>query len=242
MNFSRLGLAATLTVSFALPAAAQSVSIQFHDGLVTLNARNVPVRAILAEWARVGGAKILNGDRVSGESVTLELTNAPERQALDVLLRGVSGYIVAGRQATSNGASSFDRILILPTSTVVRTVSAPGPAFAPPPGPTFVLSDDPEENPREDIAPGPNQPGSLTPAQVQQRLRDASLRAAAQRAAEADAEANQLEQDQQQPQTQGARPGNPFGTVRGTSRPGEITPVPKQPQRNPLRPNGDPEP
>ena len=94
---------------------------------MTLSAQNAPVRAILQEWARLGGATIVNGDRVAGPPVTLELTGVPERQALDVVLRSVAGYIVAPRRAGSPGASAFDRIMILPTSVAPR---APAPAAA----------------------------------------------------------------------------------------------------------------
>ena len=48
--------------------------------------------------------------------VTLELQDVPEQQALDIVLRSVSGYLVAARETAVAGASSFDRIYILPTS------------------------------------------------------------------------------------------------------------------------------
>ena len=83
------------------------------------------MRAILQEWARLGGATIVNGDRVTGPPVTLELTGVPERQALDIVLRSVAGYIVAPRPVGSQGVSAFDRIMILPTSVAPR---APAPA------------------------------------------------------------------------------------------------------------------
>ena len=88
----------------------------------------MPVGVILAEWARLGGATIVNGDRVPGPPVTLEFTGVPERQALDIVLRSVAGYLLASRRAGSNGASAFDRILILPTSVAPRT--PPPPAVA----------------------------------------------------------------------------------------------------------------
>jgi hypothetical protein len=59
--------------------------------------------------------------------VTLELIGIPERQALDIVLRSVAGYIVAPRPAGSTGASAFDRIMILPTSVAPRN---PAPAAA----------------------------------------------------------------------------------------------------------------
>ena len=122
---SRLGAP---SLSSALPADAQQpVTLQFNAGQVTLSAQNAPVRAILAEWARLGGATVVNGDRVAGPPVTLELTDVPERQALDVILRGVAGYMLAPRRAGSMGASAFDRIMILPTSVAPRN---PPPAAA----------------------------------------------------------------------------------------------------------------
>ena len=123
-----------LTVSavllcWALPLRAQEpVELQFDAGRVTLSAQNVPVRAILAEWARLGGATIVNGDRVAGPAVTIELIDVPEQQALDVLLRSAAGYMLAPRRAESNGASAFDRILILAASAAPR--NAPPAAVA----------------------------------------------------------------------------------------------------------------
>src|SRR5688572_24816833 len=113
----------------AWPAQAQqSVNLQFSNGRVSLRAQNAPVRAILAEWARLGGATIINGDRVPGAPVTLELTNVPESQALDIVLRSVAGYMLGPRRAGTSGASAYDRIMILPTSVAPRN-----PAPTPPP-------------------------------------------------------------------------------------------------------------
>ena len=99
MGFRALAVAALL-LSSALPARPQqSVTVQFSAGRVTLRAQNAPIRVILAEWARLGGATIVNADRVAGPPVTLELTSVQEGQALDVLLRGVAvrlGLVCAG--------------------------------------------------------------------------------------------------------------------------------------------------
>jgi hypothetical protein len=132
MAFRALTVTAILLGWTCAAQAQQSVRLEFNDGLVTLSARDAPLRAILAEWARLGGATVVNGDRVAGQPVTLELTGVPERQALDVLLRGVSGYMIAPRRAGSSGVSMFDRILILPTSTPPAN---PPPAVAARPGP-----------------------------------------------------------------------------------------------------------
>jgi hypothetical protein len=98
-------------------AAAESLQLTIHAGHISLVANDVTVRQILAEWERVGRTHIVNGDRVPGGRITLELTNTSEREALDLLLRGVGGYVAAEREPAVSGASQYDRILILPTST-----------------------------------------------------------------------------------------------------------------------------
>jgi hypothetical protein len=130
----------------AAPLRAE-VRISMDNGKVTVKANNATVREILAEWARAGHARIINGDRVTGGPITLELTNMPEGQALDIILRSVAGYMAAPRAAADPTASLYDRIMILPTSTAPRvTQSAPVntpsiPTFAPPP-PVMTSDDD----------------------------------------------------------------------------------------------------
>src|SRR5687767_6082589 len=116
---------AAAVLFLAASAEAQQMKLQIQDGRVTLEAHNVPVRQILAEWARVGGAKVVNGEKVVGGPVTLQLQNVPERQALDTVLRGVSGYMLAARPEGVTGVSAFDRIMILPTSAAPRNAPAP---------------------------------------------------------------------------------------------------------------------
>lgn len=135
MRFWTFTAAVLLWAVCAAPASAQqSITLEFKDGRVSLNAQNAPLRAILGEWARLGGSIIVNGDRVAGAPVTLELVAVPERQALDTLLRSVAAYMLAPRRAGSVGASTFDRILILPTSAAPRNpppVAAAGPGQLP---------------------------------------------------------------------------------------------------------------
>ena len=73
-------------------ASAQTLSLEFHDGRVRLTAENVPVSRILAEWTRVGGTRIVNGERVPGAPVTLQL-DVPglAREQLDI---GIEGDVV----------------------------------------------------------------------------------------------------------------------------------------------------
>jgi hypothetical protein len=126
--------------------AQHNLKLHIEDGRVTLEAQNVPVRQILAEWARVGGAKIVNGEKVVGAPLTLQLQAMPERQALDIILRGVSGYMLAARQE-GTGVSAFDRIMILPTSSAPRNAGpAPGAnTFARPTRPAMPVQAEPVE-------------------------------------------------------------------------------------------------
>ena len=62
---ARILLASALVTLVALPAAGQSVKISFHGGKIDLAAENASLRAILNEWARVGGTRVVNADRVA---------------------------------------------------------------------------------------------------------------------------------------------------------------------------------
>jgi len=112
----RLITALGLVLLFALPANAQQMNLQIANGKVTLDATNVQARQILAEWSRIGGTKVVGAEKITGAPLTLKLVDMPERQALDIILRNVAGFIAAPRTA-SNGASTYDRILVMATST-----------------------------------------------------------------------------------------------------------------------------
>jgi hypothetical protein len=104
----------------------------------------------------------------------LKLVSVPERQALDIILRNAAGYMAAPRLASATpGASDYDRILILPTSTSSSSpaaASANNPGVRPgmpgsmtgterrvmprPPGmrPIDADADDPQPEPENDLA------------------------------------------------------------------------------------------
>ena len=124
-------VAALVVLLGASSASAQVLSLEFHDGRVRLTAENVPVSRILDEWARLGGTKIVNGERVPGAPVTLQLTDVPERQALEIVLRGAAGYMVLARDTVTPGASAFDKILVLPTTSRAPAAAAPAATRAP---------------------------------------------------------------------------------------------------------------
>src|SRR4249919_1746127 len=122
-------LAFALCLSVSVTAGAD-VTVSLADGRATVVARNATLRQVLAEWARVGGTRIVNLERVAGAPDSFELRNVPEAKALATLLRSVAGYIAAPRSAASRGASIYDRILILPTS--VASAAPMGPLRAGP--------------------------------------------------------------------------------------------------------------
>ena len=126
--FSTLALAGCTWLALGATAFAD-VQISIHDGRVSLAAKNATVRQILTEWARVGRTTIVNVERISGGPLTIELSNVPEQDALDLLLRSVSGYMAAPRAPFVSDASQFDRIIVLPTSVAPR----PAASSAPPP-------------------------------------------------------------------------------------------------------------
>jgi hypothetical protein len=102
--------------------SSADVQLQLRDGRVSIVAKDATVRQILTEWARVGQTKVVNVERIPGGPLTLELRDIPEAQALDMLLRSVSGYMAAPRATAVANLSVFDRIIVMPT------VAAPRPA------------------------------------------------------------------------------------------------------------------
>jgi hypothetical protein len=139
-----------LVVLSALPASAQQLSLQIRDGLVTMTASAVPVRQILAEWGRVGGTRVVGAERIPAQPLTLTLENVPEAKALDIILRGAAGYVAAARAVPGSGPSSYDRILVLATSTApaASTAAAGRPAgrFTTPPAQESPVVETPDVN------------------------------------------------------------------------------------------------
>jgi hypothetical protein len=180
----KLAIAAFVTL-VGLPAASASAGelrLSIANGRVTIVAQDVSIRQILDEWARVGQTRIVGAERLSGPAVTLELHDVPEGRALETLLRSASGYIAKPRTGTV-GASSFDRILIMPASKA-PAVSAAAPTFNTRPQPqvimpNVVVDDDAEPNgimppgavPQPQQFPGqpPIQPG-MQPGQAMPTL------------------------------------------------------------------------
>jgi hypothetical protein len=157
--FSILVLAAS---AWLLPGsqAFADVQISIHDGRVTLTAKDATVRQILTEWARVGRTVIVNVERISGAPITMQLTNVPEQEALDLLMRSLSGYLVAPRTPVLSDASQFDRIIVLPTAASPRPAVA---AASPPPPAPFGQLNGIMPQPEDDGPAGPSLPPALSP-------------------------------------------------------------------------------
>lgn len=132
MQAPTLGALALAALAAAVAPAHADVRLTMVDGHVSLTATNATIREILAEWARVGQTKIVNAERVTGAPMTIQLTGVPEEQALQVILRAVSGYVAAPRSTDVPNASRFDRILIVPTTTPARPAPAAPPVFPQP--------------------------------------------------------------------------------------------------------------
>ena len=212
MRFQTVIASAVVLLGFAVSASAQAVSLHFNNGRVTLNAQNAAVRTILTEWSRLGGTRIINGDRVGGAPVTLELNDVPEREALDVLLRSVAGYVVTQREGTT-GASALGGVVILATSSAPR-LQAPvtfGTATAQPRS----QFEEPEERAgAAPVLPPVQTPPTTQPTVVRFPTNPATF--------------GQTDPAPAQPGP--PRPVTTIQTLPGTSRPGEITPPPATPQ------------
>ena len=222
-------LAFTAAGLLAASTAFADVRVTIRDGLVTVVATDATVRQIIAEWARVGQAKVVNAERIPGGPISIELNDVPEAQALDMLLRSAAGYLAAPRAELASNLSRFDRVIVMPTSSAPRTTvsASPQPAFQQPQFTQPLQADDEpdEERPAtNNPVPAPNPRGpvfnAFPPPQVVNPQSGAPATAMPQGAPAQQA-------PMQQP---AAYPTNPFG---GVSVPGMVVPTPQQPGQQP---------
>jgi hypothetical protein len=229
MKTALIGVAASL---LAVSTAFADVQLTMQGGRVSLVAKDATVRQILTEWARVGHTKIVNVERVPGGPVTLELINVPESQALDVLLRTLSGYITAPRPVDAANLSRFDRIIIMPTLASARPATSsapPAPAFQQ--GPQFIFpqpadddGDDDRPTPNAAAPPGPRGPVFNTFPQPQ--VVNPSLPPMRQPAGVDGPAAPAQTPAPTAPPTFGSAPTAPYG---GVAVPGMVAPLPPAP-------------
>src|SRR5512142_1819437 len=99
MRIMKLAMWSLGVVILTAATVSADVQLSIADGRVSLVAKDATVRQILAEWARVGQTRIVNGERVPGGPITIELHDVSEARALDTILRTVSGYMAAPRES-----------------------------------------------------------------------------------------------------------------------------------------------
>ena len=244
----RVLLAATVILGLltARDAAAQKLSLQIDKGLVTLDAESVTVDEILARWTATTGLNVISKNgRGSDVPVTLRLEAVPERDALTMILRDLSGYIMGERRDPQSGVVSIDRLMILPDSAAQAPASMPAAAGRQPavvrratPPPAFVLDQPadigvasdaviepqieggvPIESAPAQAAPArPRRPGEIVPAD----------------------EAPSMPLSKTPIAGQDGKDVNPFGSSSSFSRPGMIAPVPPPPTVQIGSPSEDP--
>lgn len=165
----RCAFFAALACGLSVPASAGELKLIMKDGRVTVIGDNVPLRQILQEWARVGRTTIVNGEKLSGPAISIQLVDVPEKTALDILLRSAAGYIAAPRAASVANAAYYDRITILATSRAPAATAA----VAPPPvfqrAPVVVDDDEPINvaTPQQPVNPVTSQFPGMLPQQNQ---------------------------------------------------------------------------
>jgi hypothetical protein len=170
-----VAMLACLASSAAAQVSTPGVSLVIRDGKVTLKAEQASIRQILAEWERQGQVKITGTEKLAGAPLTLSLVDVPEKQALEIVMRGVPGYVAVDRVAQVDGpagSSRFDRVLVMaraatpvtapPATALTGSRGMPSPAqpptafqqtmpentapFAPPVGDEGNISAGPERN------------------------------------------------------------------------------------------------
>src|SRR6187402_1384165 len=108
---------AVLGLLAASDTAAQKLSLHIDGGLVTLEADNVTVDEVLARWVDTTGLNLISKSGLGSDiPVSLHLEAVPERQALAMVLRDLSGYIMGERRDPLTGIVTIDRLMILPQS------------------------------------------------------------------------------------------------------------------------------
>jgi hypothetical protein len=126
-------------------AAAQKLALRIDQGLVTLDAENVTVDEVLARWTRATGLSVVSkSGQGSDIPVSLHVQGVSERDALKMVLRDLSGYIMGERVEQGTGLVRIDRLVIL-TESAPRPSDVLPPSMRPRPAPVqeFVPSDEP---------------------------------------------------------------------------------------------------
>ena len=100
------------TVAPAL-AGSDEIRVVIDRGRVTLSVTDAPLAEVLTAWAHTGGTRFIGAEPLGNDRITLHLIDAPEADAIRLLLRTAAGYIAAPRRDRAAGASRFDRVTVL---------------------------------------------------------------------------------------------------------------------------------
>jgi len=159
----------------ALPAnGARKLALSFKNGTVALDAENVTLRDVLAEWQRRSGCQFVNADKLPASMVTLQFPEGtPQLTVIDSLLRGLGtgttgyGYIVGPRNTASTDAGC-SAVYILPTSRPTASAS-----YMPPPGSPVAAPLVTPGSPDDEIPPvTPSFPPGAQPGQARPELQN----------------------------------------------------------------------
>ena len=225
-------------------AAFADVQVTMQNGRVSVLAKDATLRQILTEWARVGQTKVVNVERVPGPPMTIELRDIPEAQALEILLRSLSGYMAAPRPSQAPNLSRFDRIVVMPTMAAARqpatTAAAPPPVFQQPQAmmaPQMAQPADPNEDDERQVPGAPLQnPGPPRPVfsafPQPQIVSPNGAPVNMQQPGYTPPPGMQLPADAQKPPAPSAFPT----AAPGVAIPGMVVPAPPQPGVNPNQP------
>ena len=116
----------------AAAASAGELSVKIANGRATVIAKDVPIRQILAEWAKVGETKVV-GRENAGRPGHARARRRPGKGSPGHPAphgRGIHRRATSGQLA---GASQYDRVIILATSRPpAATASMAPPAFGRP--------------------------------------------------------------------------------------------------------------
>src|SRR6185503_395247 len=237
-----LKFAAVLAFTLLLASTASAeVQLTIQNGRVSLKAKDATLRQIMQEWARVGQTKAVNVERIPGGPITLELTNVTEAEALEVLLRTVSGYVAAPRAtAVANNLSRFDRIVVMPAAAAPKqalSAAPPTPAFQQPQMAQPIVDDDPDDAPagaRPPIFGAFPQPQVINPGQPgMQQNPNMPPGFVPPNGYVPPQQQGQAPQQNTPSNTFGNTPSNTFGApsggIGGVAVPGMMVPVPQQP-------------
>lgn len=141
MPAKRLILSALCTVLLSAPAAAQEFELSVERGLVTVRANDARLDDLLRRWSEITGLAVVSKGDISGIRLTLELSSVPERQALDLILRGVAGYVIGELRDPSTGLGAIATLIVVGQGTTPGQVA---PTFLRQPGPSGQIGREPE--------------------------------------------------------------------------------------------------